>query len=105
MVPPFKVTAEPTVGVNDKATFTPNVAPLLIVRPEVVSVLVDVPACRTVPSSTVIELAVCAAPVVIVNKPVAFVPAEKIAASPLTQVVPADAPVESVVQFAVEVFQ
>jgi hypothetical protein len=105
MVPPFNRQTEFAVGANDSAVSTLNVAPLLIVRPEVVSVLVDVPECRTVPSSTVIEVAVCGAVVVTVNAPVASVLAEKTASSPAAQVVPADPPVESVVQFAVDVSQ
>src|SRR5258706_15059432 len=105
MMPPFKVQTEPAVGVNDTAVRTLNVAPLLIVRPAVESVLAEVPECWKVPSSIVIELAVCAAVVVTVKMPVASVPAEKKASSLAAQVVVAMAPAESVLQFDVVISQ
>ena len=92
IVPPFNVRTELAVGVNEKEVLRLKVAPLFMVRAAVVSVLIEVPACWTVPSLTRIEAAVWADVVVSTNVPVASVPAENTALDPVVQPVVGDAP-------------
>ena len=107
IVDPSSVSVAPELAEIAVEPSIENVAPLLMVMAPVPMVMAALPlAFCTVPSSTVIPLAVIAEGTLTMNVPVASVPAEKTAVSALeVQAAVAELPVESVLQFAAPVLQ